>query len=99
MASLASGGWAPYSTVRAKPLKSWLNHIVIVPWQTLPQASRDRGRPSVRATRVENFGRSVSVSTAWRGWWKQRTYAGSTLRRNRIIARVSGSERGLGPDS
>ena len=30
-------GTAPYSTVSAKPGKRWLNHIVIVPWQLLPQ--------------------------------------------------------------
>jgi len=35
------GGFAPYSTVRAKPRNLWLNHIVIVPWQVLPQFSRD----------------------------------------------------------
>jgi hypothetical protein len=75
-----------------------LNHIVIVPWHLPPHRSRDIGRPSARATRLENLGRSVT-STARSGWWKESTYAGRTFDKNRIIARVSGSERGRGPES
>ena len=59
--SFALDGAAPYSTVSAKPLNAWLNHIVIVPWQLLPQRSREVGRPSARATRLENFGRCGDV--------------------------------------
>ena len=70
--SLERGGAAPYSTVSAKPLNVWLNHIVIVPWQLLPQRSRDIGSPSARATFLENAGRSVT-STACSGWWKDST--------------------------
>ena len=75
-----------------------MNHIVIVPWQLLPQSSVVIGSPSARATRRENPGRSVT-STACSGWWKDRMYAGRTRDRKRIIALVSGSEAGLGPES
>ncbi len=82
----------------AKPGNLWLNHIVMVPWQLLPQSSFVIGRSSAWATRRENFGRSV-MSTPWSGWWNERTYAGFTFDRNLIIARVSGSDLGLGPES
>ena len=39
------------------------------------------------------------MSTPCSGWWKDSTYAGFTFDRNLIIARVSGSEAGLGPES
>jgi len=74
-----------------------LNHIVIVPWQLLPQFSFVIGRSSASATLRENFGRAV-MSTPWRGWWKERTYDGRTFARKRIIALVSGSEAGFLPE-
>ena len=37
-------GLEPYSTVRAEPVKRWLYHMVMVPWQTPPQSKRLAGQ-------------------------------------------------------
>ena len=95
--SFAADGDGPNSTVSANPGNLWLNHIVIVPWQLLPQFRCVIGRSSALATRRENAGRAV-MSTPCSGWWKDSTYAGFTVDRNLIIARVSGSDAGLGPE-
>ncbi len=93
------GGRAPYSTVSAEPAKWWLNHIVMVPWHSPPQSRVLRGSRSARATRRAKPASLVSVSTPTSGWWKLSTRRGSISRRNLIIARVSGSLPGRGPDS
>jgi hypothetical protein len=85
--------------VRAVPRKLALYQPVMVPWQTPPQSNDFFGRSRARATRRANAGRLVSVSTPCNGWWKLTIQPGLTARRNFIMALVSGSEPGLGPDS
>jgi hypothetical protein len=76
-----------------------LYHWVSVPWQVPPQLKVFRGSFKAFATRRANAGRLVSVSTPYNGWWKLRMRTGLTVRRNFMIALVSGSEAGRGPDS
>ena len=83
----------------AAPSKLWLNHIVMVPWQTPPQVKALRGRFSSSASRRAKPGRLVSVSTPCSGWWKLTSHFGLMSRRNRITARVSGSDAAREPDS
>ncbi len=92
-------GWAPYSVVSAAPRNRLLNQPVIVPWQAPPQVNDLRGRLSARATRRENRLSLVTVSTPYSGWWKLMIHLGLMSLRNRMTARVSGSDAGRGPDS
>ncbi|CAB4711863.1 unannotated protein [freshwater metagenome] len=70
-----------------------------MPWQVLPHAKLLRGRSSASATRRAKAGLFVCVSTPCSGWWKLSSQRGRTVRRKAIIACVSGSDAGFGPDS
>src|SRR4051794_41105260 len=83
--------------VRALPAKWLLYQPVMVPWQMPPQVKDLRCRLRARATRTEKRWFLVSVSTPSSGWWKLMIRRGRMSRRNRIIARVSGSEPARGP--
>jgi len=72
----------------------------MVPWHVPLQSTLPIGNCISLATRREKRGFfEFLASTAYNGWCSEIIRSGLTRRRKRSTARVSGSDRGRGPDS